>query len=276
MSRVLYATPHGIGDLILASPAIKKYCESNACQIDVAMLKRFRHSGILDHCPYIGRIHYISDPWNDWLHRPAWNESREECEKLAESLGMELIYAQNKAGVPKVLDYARIMGVELVENEVKTEVYTSQEDIDRAEELHEKFCGGKPFVFFQPKSGVSGHTDRTWDNFLLQDGLDWAQKNLGILNYIAISNDPEGPEEGYTYSCRDHAITVDFELMRRASGVVLTNSSLFQACAAMLKKVDLAIYTEKSFLNVCPLHEFDHNVFLQKPYELFPGKVNNA
>jgi ADP-heptose:LPS heptosyltransferase len=64
--KVLFVFWHGLGDNILATPAIKKYKLMTGNYIGWAMLRRFKKAKLFEENPYIDQLHWISDAWNDF------------------------------------------------------------------------------------------------------------------------------------------------------------------------------------------------------------------
>lgn len=63
--KVLFLFWHGLGDNILATPAIKAYKEAHPDHyIGWAMLRRFKSAQLYN--PYIDEYHWTSDAWNDF------------------------------------------------------------------------------------------------------------------------------------------------------------------------------------------------------------------
>ncbi len=63
--KVLFLFWHGLGDNILATPAIKAYKEQHPDHyIGWAMLRRFKSAQLWN--PYIDEYHWVSDAWNDF------------------------------------------------------------------------------------------------------------------------------------------------------------------------------------------------------------------
>jgi len=63
--KTLFLFWHGLGDNILATPAIKAYKEANPEHyIGWAMLRRFKSAQLYN--PYIDEYHWVSDAWNDF------------------------------------------------------------------------------------------------------------------------------------------------------------------------------------------------------------------
>ena len=63
--KILFVFWHGLGDHILASPAIRAYRKANPDHyIGWAMLERFKNAGYLN--PNIDEFFYTKDAWNDF------------------------------------------------------------------------------------------------------------------------------------------------------------------------------------------------------------------
>ena len=66
MKNVLVLYPHGLGDCILLTPALREFYQETGNKLHVGILDRFRSSQIFNHCPYIDQIFYTKDPWHDY------------------------------------------------------------------------------------------------------------------------------------------------------------------------------------------------------------------
>ena len=56
--KTLIVYPHGIGDIILATPALRALKE----KVGFMMLNRLVSSEILTHCPYVEKVYGCPDP----------------------------------------------------------------------------------------------------------------------------------------------------------------------------------------------------------------------
>ena len=61
--KTLFLFWHGLGDNILATPAIKKYKETTGDSVGWAMCKEFESAGLFDLNPHIDNLHWVSNPW---------------------------------------------------------------------------------------------------------------------------------------------------------------------------------------------------------------------
>ena len=96
-----------------------------------------------------------------------------------------------------------------------------------AGELIKKFVGDKPYGFIQTNTGAGNR--EIPDGF----GENWLRKNRNLEYFIEI---------GKTYNHLDYNINIQFEFLRRASGVCLPNSVFYHACTGLNKNVDFAYF----------------------------------
>ena len=59
--KVMIVYPHGLGDCILATPALRSYKNKTGNFVGFAMLERFRSSELFKHNPYVNELIYTKD-----------------------------------------------------------------------------------------------------------------------------------------------------------------------------------------------------------------------
>jgi ADP-heptose:LPS heptosyltransferase len=62
--KVLFVYWHGLGDNVLATPAIKKYKTTTGHHVGWMMQGRFKSAELFKHNPYVDQLHWCSDAWN--------------------------------------------------------------------------------------------------------------------------------------------------------------------------------------------------------------------
>ena len=64
--KTLIFHPHGLGDCILATPAIREYKRKTKNYIGFATQQRFKNAALFKHNPYIDELVYTKDAWLDY------------------------------------------------------------------------------------------------------------------------------------------------------------------------------------------------------------------
>ncbi len=121
--KVLFLFWHGLGDNILATPAIKAYKKAHPDHyIGWAMLRRFKSAQLWN--PYIDEYHWVSDAWNDFKNY------KDGCVRvIQEALAIErqnnydklIVIDHKSSGKHKIFRNADEMGVTVTD--LKTEFY---------------------------------------------------------------------------------------------------------------------------------------------------------
>ena len=66
MKDLLILYPHGLGDCILLTPAIREFYKATGNKVHVATLERFKSAQFFDNNPYVDKIFYTKDAWHDY------------------------------------------------------------------------------------------------------------------------------------------------------------------------------------------------------------------
>jgi hypothetical protein len=240
--RKLIVYPHGLGDCILATPALRALKEEGHF-IGFATQERFRSARLLDGCPYVDELFYTKDVWNDFSSlQVGQQEVLRSCREMSKKNGYdECIFVWHKKGEHKITGTARILGVEL--KDLRTEVFIS--DDDTAQAL--PYFPASSYGFVQTNTGVprkdlpKGH------------GATWLKKHFGVEHII---------EVGETFQYNEISIGAQFVLMGSAASVCVPDSVFFHAACAMQKRVDLAYFARgpEVYDVVKPLHKNEHSV----------------
>jgi hypothetical protein len=238
---VLIGFWHGVGDHIIASPAIKRFRELNPdIRIGWAATNRYVKSGIFKYCPYINEIFETHDVWEDpKLGITALNGDRNTAKhyhlvKLVEIANQNnykkilQINLDNVTSYPPVHRIDNIFsdfGIEKVN--YNFEIWTSKEDEQEVKQfLIDKELLDKKFVFVHATSTCEG---RNWNKELVNSFL---KRKYGDTPLI-FSDSPEIMKMN---------VRSAFLVMKHASNLVLNNSSYLQAADAFKKDVDYAFY----------------------------------
>lgn len=144
--KVLFLFWHGLGDNILATPAIKAYKEQHPDHyIGWAMLRRFQSAQLWN--PHIDEYHWVSDAWNDFRsYQEGCKQVVIEAKQIERTNGGydKLIVIDHKSsGKHKIYRNADEMGVTV--NDPKTEFYFQ----------YPKTEHNKRLIFFHGRTGVS-------------------------------------------------------------------------------------------------------------------------
>lgn len=244
MPKVLIVYPHGLGDCILATPAIREYKKQTGNFIGFAMLERFRSAELFKNNPYVDEIIYITDPWNDY---PSFNEGMcaimKYCQQYADDNGYDQVKGiQHSPDGSKIKDCYESLRI-FSNGDLHTEVYLTDEDHEWAKKAN----GIMPkFGFIHAKTGVPNK------DLPIGYGSGWIQKNFGRLSSIFYLIEVDKVEP----------ITRGFALMNLADVVVVTDSVYYHAAGAMDKDVDLAYFArgKSVYDRVKPLHPVKQNI----------------
>lgn len=225
--RLLIIYPHGLGDIIMATPALRKYRREHPQDyIVLAMQARFESSEILKHCPYVDELLFTPDPWQDFGNaKIGFTTVKKFCVDWAATHNIDkVINPTFPAKMHKIVAFARAMGVGPLEAKPHTEIFTTQEDVDAAVE----FIGDRgPFGFVHTTTGAPAK------DLPKNYGRQWLKENKGLDACI---------EVGIDFKYDDFNINVQFEIVRRAEAICIPDSVFYHARAAMDKPVDLVYF----------------------------------
>lgn len=245
--RVLFVFWHGLGDNILATPAIKKYKLTTGNYIGWAMLRRFKKAALFEKNPYIDQLHWISDAWNDFKsYKYGCKQVIKEGKAIKKTFGYDemRVIDHKSSSKHKIFRTADEMGITLEKDEVHTEVYYDPEEL---KPYYEKVDLPQEYVFFHGKTGVPSK------DLPLELAKRWLKQH-GI-NLPIISPD-------FTWDYREFPIAFAMDVMRKAKYIVVADSVMYHAAHAMDLYVDLAYFArgEEAWRVVHPLHSNKENV----------------
>ena len=228
MKDLLILYPHGLGDCILLTPAIREFFNATGHKVHIATLQRFKSAMFFDNNPYVDKIFYTKDAWHDYSNSQiGFSELYKEWKQVAKDNNFGgIVMPMHSIPESKIEVNLRHLGVNNPEN-YKTEIHPTQKDIEQAIKIINKITKGEPFGFVQTSTGVKQKD--------LPDGYGekWLRENKGLEVFI---------EVGKHFSALDYNINVQFEILRRASAVCVPDSVFYHACHAMGKTVDLAYF----------------------------------
>lgn len=244
--KTLIIYPHGIGDGILCTPALKMLKEKGE-YIGFAMLERFKSSELFKNNPNIDKLYYTKDAWNDF---PSYKIGCDEIEKSMKQISKEydvIVFIKHSKVGSKIMENAIHLGLPVVGiyRSLHTEIYPSREDVAFAEGYVSKI--GEPFGFIHSKTGVKAKD--------LPDGYGqkFLKEKFNLNKCI---------EVGKTFGQEEFNINIQFEIMRRAKAVCLCDSAFYHACHAMDKPVDFAYFARGQgvYDRVKPIHVVKENI----------------
>lgn len=245
---MLICYPHGLGDCILLTPAIREYYFENNKKVSVATLERFKSAKLFDNNPYVDKIFYTKDAWNDFDNFDVGcQEVQKACVLFAQENNIESItFPQHKSYREKILANYVDIGLKNAINPA-TEIFTTTQEINDAKKIISELVGDSSFGFIQTNTGVSAK------NLPAGYGRKWLAKNKGLENFIEVGVDFDG---------LSITIGTQFEIMRRSAAVCLPDSVFYHACGAMNKNVDFVYFAKgKSVYDrVRPLHSTRQNI----------------
>lgn len=225
--KVLFVYWHGLGDNILATPAITKYKAQTGNYVGWAMLRRFQGAELFRDYDYIDQLHWTSNAWDDFeSYEKGQVIVREEGRKIAEKYGydeMVVITHKNKK-LNKIMRTAAEMGVELKEGERHTDyVY----DEARIQSYYRSIRIPKDYVFFHGRAGVPNKrlTINRAQAFLDEKGID-----LPIVS----------PDMTWDWTTTPVAFAVD--VMRKAKHIIVADSVMYHIAHAYDLNIDLAYF----------------------------------
>lgn len=257
MSKLI-AYPHGLGDCILLTPVLREYFFATGKKMSVATLERFKSAKFFDNNPYVDKILYTKDAWNDYssFEEGCW-EINNLCLKFAKENNIEEVnFPRHKSHTLKIISNYIDVGFKNAVNP-STEIYTTTEEVDDAIKIIDSIVGDNSFGFIQTNTGVPAKD--------LPEGYGrkWLNNKFNLKNFIEVGKEIDG---------LSMTIGTQFEIMRRASRVCLPDSVFYHACGAINKPVDFVYFAKgKSvYERVRPLHPVSQNIV----YELEKNEVN--
>lgn len=246
--KVLVVYPHGLGDCVLATPALRAYKAKTGNFVGFAMLERFRSSELFKHNPNVDELFWTKDAWNDFPNfRVGCAAVEQQCRQMAADNGYDdIVFVKHSRNGSKILDCAKALGVELTD--VHTDVYIAEEDRERAV----AYTLPRPFGFVQSSTGVPVKD--------LPPGF--GKRWLRLWKNI-----PRVVEIGVDFRYDELNINVQFAIMELADAVCLPDSVFYHACCALDKRVDFVYFAKGPgiYNRVKPLHEVEERVVYRLP-----------
>jgi hypothetical protein len=228
MKNLLILYPHGLGDCILLTPALREFYNITGNKASVATLERFKTAEFFKHNPYVEKTYFTKDAWSDYANSNIGFEALyNEWKTFAKQNSFTgFIMPMHAAPLSKIKINLRTLGLHHIKN-YSAEIYTSSEDEAQASNVIANLVGNKSFGFVQTHTGVKSKD-------LPEDyGRKWLLKNKGLEHYI---------EVGKHFDPLEYNINIQFEIMRRAAAVCIPDSVFYHACHAMGKNIDLVYF----------------------------------
>ena len=246
--NLLILYPHGLGDCILLTPALREFYKRTGHKVHVATLERFKSAQFFDHCPYVDKIFYTKDAWLDYPHSHiGFDALKQEWKTFAQEQEFRgVVMPMHSSLRNKIILNSEALGIKHLST-FNTEIFTTTEDKEVATQVVKRLVGQNSFGFIQTDTGLE--TKNLYKKF----GQEWLKKNKGLSHFI---------ELGENLQALDYNINVQFEIMRLATGVCLPDSVFYHACHAMNKEVDFVYFGRgrEIYERVKPLHPVKENV----------------
>ena len=248
MKDLLILYPHGLGDCILLTPAIREFYKATVERVHIATLERFRSAKFFENNPYVDKIFYTKDAWHDYSNSQVGFQSLyEEWKSFAKDNNFGgIVMPMHSVPTSKIKLNFNFLGVKGPES-VITEIYTTKEDETTAQGVINGLVGDSKFGFVQSTTGVPSK------DLPPGFGRQWLQDNRGIEKFIEIGKD---------FDPLDYNINVQFEILKRSSAVCLPDSVFYHACHALNKEIDYVFFGRGQgvYERVKPLHTVKENV----------------
>ena len=248
MKDLLVLYPHGLGDCILLTPALREFYKATGEKVHVATLSRFKSAEFFDNNPYVDKIFYTKDAWLDYPNSHIGFKSvYEDWKKIAKENNFNgLVMPMHSNPISKIQINFNKLGIKDPAS-VLTEIHTSDKDKEMAQAVIDDLVGSEPFGFIQTNTGVPAKDLPT--GF----GEQWLKKNRNLTRFIEI---------GKNLQPLDYNINIQFEILRQAEAVCVPDSVFYHACHALSKEVDFVYFGRGAGIHhrVKPLHRVVENV----------------
>ncbi len=224
---------HGLGDVIMATPAFREFSKKNpGCRLGIAVKKLVYDSGILDHCPYFDKIYTIPNVWESSSYRMGLKICLKEGERIQKLNGYKkLICIKQRPlwryGIHKIYRTANELGIGAIKN-TKTEVYIA--DKDR----------------YQASKWLKDHGYEENNYIFLHRHTAYPVKDMPESEAaLFLAQLPPIPvvEVGKTYSIQNRSINFSFALLEKARYIVVVDSVFLHAADALGKDISMAYFS---------------------------------
>lgn len=228
MKDVLVLYPHGLGDCILLTPAIREFYKATGHKLHIATLERFKTAQFFTNNPYVDQVFYTKDAWHDYSSSQiGFAELYKEWKSFAvENNFGGFVMPMHSQPVSKIELNLKFLGLQNCQ-EYQAEIHTTSDDVNKANDIVFELTKGNPFGFIQTNTGVKQK------DLPAGFGQDWLRNNKNLNNFI---------EVGVDFSPYEYNINVQFEIMRLATAVCVPDSVFYHACHAIGKPIDFAYF----------------------------------
>ena len=228
MKDLLILYPHGLGDCILLTPAIREFYKATGNKVHIATLERFESAKLFDNNPYVDKIFYTKDAWHDYSNaQVGFLELYKEWKGFAAKSDFGgIVMPMHTHPIQKIELNFKYLGVRNPK-ECGAEVYTKQSDKKLAEKIIKDILDDKPFGFIQTNTGVKQKDLPTGY------GKNYLKTYKNIEHFIEVGKD---------FNALDFNINVQIEIMRKAAAVCLPDSVFYHACHAIKKPIDFVYF----------------------------------
>jgi hypothetical protein len=226
--RALICFPHGIGDVIQATPAMRTLYEQGYL-LDMMVRPSVINSHLLDDCPYIGKLMKVrtdttENGWKEY-HIPMFNSIKRSYD-LAITCKLLSAYKHRQHQI------ARELGVE--PDDFNLDVWINQASVLEAQEFLKQQLNGKPFIHVHTKT--EAHRKYYWDS-------------MSYVQQAYFDDVPDMPiidtgHEGNAHKLFEN-INTTFMIMRYATHRVLSISVMAAAADALQLPIDILNCVDK-------------------------------
>jgi hypothetical protein len=225
--NILIIYPHGLGDCLMLTPSLREWYKKNNTKVNIAIMKRFESSKIFANNPYVDKIFYVQDPWNDYSSADiGFIEVQKAGEIIATQNNLISIFLNQPPPIHKIFKNAGLLGLTLESTHI--DIFISEEERNIANEVIDKYVGLNQFGFIQTTTGA-GSTKDLPNGF----GEKWLRNERGLNYFIEI---------GKTFKFDEYNINIQFEILRRASAVCIPDSVFYHACSGLNKNIDFVYF----------------------------------
>ncbi len=243
--------PHGLGDCLMLTPAIREYYLKYGQKVNVMILERFKSSQIFCNNPYIQNIYFCKDPWNDFdTKKTGFQQVKKLGIKIAKENNLSPLFIKHKGSKHKILINCSKLKVK---TSYKIDIFINLNDFLEANNFIKKSTNGLPFAFVQSKTGAGASKDLP-DDF----GRKWIIKHTKIDSII---------EVGKSFQFNEFNINTQFAILQKASYICLPESVFYVACSGLNKNIDF-IYSGRGPETYNRIRNINTNIYENVYYKI--------
>ncbi len=223
---ILIIYPHGLGDCLMLTPAIREYYFKHQQKVNVMILERFKSSQIFCNNPYIANVYYCKDPWNDFETKNiGFNQVIDDGHSIAKENSLKPIFIKHKGKTHKIKFNCKALKVKFSK---KIDIFINLNDFITAEKFIEKEFKNQPYGFIQSITGAGQDKDLP-PGF----GEKWLKTHRSLKKFCEI---------GKNFQYDDFNINIQFAILSKASAVCIPDSVFYHACSGLNKTIDFAYF----------------------------------